>query len=82
MSNKSVQNTITTKEWLNYLHQVINDDIVDSVTNIEDDILDGRLFNLDRVSNTLDQYITQADVQDAIRALKNNKAPGPDGLCG
>ena len=61
---------------------MFNDDIVDSVSNIEDEILDDRLINLDCVSDTLDQDITQVEVQDAIRALKNNKAPGPDGLCG
>ena len=32
-----------------------NDDIVDSVGNIEDDILDDRFINLDCVSDTLDQ---------------------------
>ena len=49
---------------------------------IEDDILDDRFINLDCVSDTLDQDSTQAEVQDDIRALTNNKAPGPDGLCG
>ena len=34
--------------------------------------------------DTLDQEITHVyiEMQDAIRTLKNSKAPCPDGLCG
>ena len=38
--------------------------------------------DLDNVCDSLDQEITQLEVQDAIRALKSNKAAGPDGFSG
>ena len=39
-------------------------------------------IELHGVSDTLEVDITQLEVLSAIRALKNNKAPGPDGLSG
>ena len=47
----------------------------DTVTGIDVDAISDSSINLESVSATL-------EVQDAIRALKYNKAPGPDGLCG
>ena len=73
-----MQNTITTKEWFQHFYCVFNDD---TVTGIDVNAIGDCSVNLESVSATLDD-ITALEVQDAIRALKCNKAPGPDGLCG
>ena len=74
----SVQNTITTQEWFQHFYYVFNGD---TVTGIDLDAIGDSSVNLESVSATLDEDITALEVQDAIRALKSNKAPGPDGLC-
>ena len=48
-------------------------------------MIDGSITNevyieLHGVSDTLEVDITQLEVLAAIRTVKNNKAPGPDGL--
>ena len=75
----SVQITITTQEWFQHFYCVFNGD---TVTGIDVDAIGDSSVNLGSVSATLDEDITALEVQDAIRALKSNKAPGPDGLCG
>ena len=75
----SVQNAITTQEWFQHFLCVFNGD---TVTGIDVDAIGDCSVNLESVSATLDEDITAFEVQDAIRALKSNKAPGPDGLCG
>ena len=74
----SVQNTITTQEWFQHFYYVFNGD---TVTGIDLDAIGDSSVNLESVSATLDEDITALEVQDAIRVLKSNKAPGPDGLC-
>ena len=74
-----MQNTITTQEWFQHFYCVFNGD---TVTGIDVDAIGDSSVNLESVSATLDEDITTLEVQDAIRALKSNKAPGPDGLCG
>ena len=74
----SVQNTITTQEWFQHFYCVFNGD---TVTGIDVDAIGDSSVNLESVSATLDEDITALEIQDAIRALKSNKAPGPDGLC-
>ena len=54
----------------------------DTVTGIDVDAIGDSSVNLESVSSTLDEDITALEVRDAIRALKSNKAPRPDGLCG
>ncbi len=73
-----MQNTITTQEWFHHFYCVFNGD---TVTGIDLDSIGDSSVNLESVSATLDEDITALEVQDAIRALKSNKAPGPDGLC-
>ena len=75
----SVQNTITTQEWFQHFYCVFNGD---TVTGIDVDVIGDSSVNLESVSATLDEDITALEIQDAIRALKSNKAPGPEGLCG
>ena len=75
----SEQNTITTEEWFQHFYCVVNGD---TVTGIDVDASGDSSVNLESVSATLGEDITALEVQDAIRALKSNKAPGPDGLCG
>ena len=74
--NASVQNTITTQEWFQHFYCLFNGD---TVTGIDVDAIGDSSVNLESVSAALDEDITALEVQDA---LKSNKAPGPDGLCG
>ena len=74
-----MQNTITTQEWFQHFYCVFNGD---TVTGIDVDAIGDSSVNLESVPATLGEDITTLEVQDAIRALKSNKAPGPDGLCG
>ena len=75
----SVQNTITTEESFQHFNYVFNGNIV---TGIDADAIGDSSVNLESVSATLDEDITALEVQDAVRALISNKAPGPDGVCG
>ena len=54
----------------------------DMVNDIDVDAIDEPLINADNKSAALDEDIIQLEVQDAIKALKNYEAPGPDGLNG
>ena len=75
-NNVLLQNTITTEEWFDQFHQVCNSDIVN---DIDVNATDEPLINAGNESAVLDEVITQLEVQDAIKALKNYQAPGPDG---
>ena len=47
--------------------------------DIDVNATDEPLINAGNESAVLDEVITQLEVQDAIKALKNYQAPGPDG---
>ena len=51
-------------------------------SNFDDSITNEVDIEVHGVSDTLEVDIMQLEVLDAIRALKNNKALGPDGLSG
>ena len=54
----------------------------DIVNDIDVDAIAEPLINAENESGALDEDVTQLKVQDAIKALNNYKAAGPDGLSG
>ena len=74
-----MHNAMTTEEWFQHFYYLFNGGFV---TVLDVDAIGNSSVNLESVSTTLDEDTTALAVQDAIRALKSNKAPGPDGLCG
>ena len=69
-------------ELFRHFYEVFNLSYTDVVTSVDDSIINEVYIELHGVSDTLEVDITQLEVLDAIRALKNNKAPDPDGLSG
>ena len=69
-NNVLVQNTITTEEWFDHFHHVLNGDIIN---NIDADAIDEPLINTDNESAVLDEDITQLEVPEAIKALKKQQ---------
>jgi hypothetical protein len=83
MNNSLVQNSISANQWFCHFQQVFDSTSFDAEMNMTHDSVDACLNNdLDNVCDTLDQEITQLEVEEAIRALKSNKAAGPDGFSG
>ena len=73
---------ITSDEWFRHFYEVFNLDYTGVETSFDDSIRNEVDIELHGVSDILQVDIMQPEVLDAIRALKNNKAPGPDGLSG
>lgn len=77
MFNDKPPNSISKEEWLNHFKGVFDTDSAEEneTLNCEDD---NCLFDI----TELDAQITEMEVSNAIKALKNGKAAGPDGISG
>ena len=82
ISKGSVPRAITSDELFRPFYEVFNLDYTAVETSFDDSIRNEVDIELHGVSDRLEVDIMQLEVLDAIRALKNNKAPGPDGLSG
>ena len=82
ISKGSVPSAITSDEWFRHFYEVFNLDYNGVETSFDDSIRNEVDIELHGVSDILEVDIMQPEVLDAITALKNNKAPGPDGLSG
>ena len=71
---------ITSDEWFRHFYEVFNLDCTCVETSFDDSIRNEVDIELHGVSGMLEVDIMQPEVLDAIKALKNNKAPCPDGL--
>lgn len=75
------QNSISKVEWFQHFMKIFNDVNSVSDSNIQDVCTNGEC--LDNANFTfLDNDITVEEVHNSIKAVKSNKAPGPDGLIG
>ena len=61
-------------------YEVFNLEYNYAKTNVDDSITNEVDVKLTGVSDTLEDDKTQLEVLGAIRALKKNKGPGPDGF--
>ena len=66
--------------WFQHFYEVVNLDCTDVETSVQDGITNEVDVELHGVSDEV--YITHLEVLGAFRALKNSKAPGPDGFIG
>ena len=73
---------ITSDELFRPFYEVFNLDYTAVETSFDDSIRNEVDIELHGVSDILEVDIMQPEVLDAIRALKNNKAPGPDRFSG
>ena len=88
MYSGSPLNTISSEDWLDHFKKVFDSEFIDEGTAgtrdivLEEDLANNQFQNIDIDITVLDAEITECDVKDAIKALKNEKAAGPDGLSG
>ena len=73
---------ISSDEWFRHFYEVFNLDYTAVETSFDDSIRNEVDIELHGVFDILEVDIMQLEVLDVIRALKNNKAQGPDGLSG
>lgn len=83
LGKKVQSNTILAQEWFDYFKNLFNN----LVNNNENENLamgnpDGDVLEIRDDDEDLNADITQDEIYDAIRSLKNNKAAGPDCLIG
>lgn len=82
-SNYHARNTISAADWYLHFKGVFNDELVKPAPNVLAIHDSGKcLPYFDSEIDVLDHPITEAEVMNAIKALKSNKAPGPDRLIG
>ena len=72
---------ITSEEWYNYFSSIFNSPPSESEPTAED-LGDAAFADNEMNCETLNQPITVDEIKTAIRALKDEKAAGPDGLIG
>ena len=72
---------ITSEEWYNYFSSIFNSPPSESEPTAED-LGDAAFADNEMNCETLNQPITVDEIKTAIRALKDQKAAGPDGLIG
>ena len=63
---------------------LVDSDVADNNSNVvRDDVtVEDSMLDTEGMCDGLDDDIAELDVQDAIRASKQGKAAGPDGLSG
>ena len=64
-----------------HFNHVFNSPLTESESTVED-FEDGAQVNNEMYCETLNQPITEDETNAAIKALKDQKAAGPDGLIG
>ena len=82
LGKKSVYNDITPDEWFAHFQHLFNDPIEQDVPMAGEDPGDQEEEELDIDIDSLECEITEAEVYTALRAIKNGKAAGPDGIIG
>ena len=70
---------VTTEEWYIHFNNVFNSPSTESESTVED-FEDRAQVNNEMYCETLNQPITEDEISAAIKALKDQKAAGPDGL--
>ena len=73
-------NSVTSQEWVDHFSKVLDcESLPVSDNEVENNDL-ASTFGPGESVDILDAVITISEVQAAIKALKDNKAAGPDGL--
>ena len=73
-------NSVTSQEWVDHFSKVLDcESLPVSDNKVENNDL-ASTFGPGEAVDILDGVITVSEVQAAIKALKDNKAAGPDGL--
>ena len=72
---------VTSEEWYNYFSSIFNS-LPSEPEPIAEDLGDAAFADNEMNCETLNQPITVDEIKTAIRALKDQKAAGPDGLIG
>ena len=72
---------ITSEEWYHYFSSIFNSPRNESEPTAED-LGNAAFANNETNSEILNQPITVDEIKTAMRALKDQKAAGPDGLIG
>jgi hypothetical protein len=78
----SGRSNITKAQWFDHFKSVFNDDINDDDDDNDDVLVDGEMYVDVLPHDMLNGTISEFEVMNAIRALKANKAAGPDCLIG
>ena len=80
MKKEQHTNSVTSQEWLDHFSKVLDcESLLVSDNEVENNDL-ASSFGPGESVDILDAVITASEVQAAIKALKDNKAAGPDGL--
>ena len=80
-------NSITSQEWVDHFNKVldssafpVNDNEAENYRSQNYELVNSPRHI--KTCDTLDDVISISEIHDAIKALKNNNAAGPDGLSG
>ena len=80
MKNEQHISSVTSQEWFDHFNKVLDcESLSVSDNEVENNALTSTFGPVESV-DTLDGVISVSEVQAAIKALKDNKAAGPDGL--
>ena len=80
MKKEQHLSSVTSQEWIDDFSKVLDcESLSVSDNEVENNGLASSSGPVESV-NTLDGIITVSEVQNAIKALRDNKATGPDGL--
>ena len=80
MKKEQHTSSVTSQEWLDHFSKVLDcESLPVSDNEVENDDL-ASTFGPGESVDILDAVITVSELQAAIKALKDNKAAGPDGL--
>ena len=80
MKNEQHISSVTSQEWFDHFNKVLDcESLSVSDNEVENNALASTFRPVESV-DTLDGVITVSEVQAAIKALKDNKAAGPDAV--